>query len=239
MGYWNGHWSRYWRSIRRELRHLALGMCPRPRTTQRSLIHPFQAFYINLVIGAVFAPVYFLLLPSINPLPNASQKEKAQNIDWVGSILFIGSLASLIMGIDFGGVEWKWGSGSSIALFVVSGVLFILFGVQQTFYIFCNEQNRLFPIHFIKRRSLVLLFILNSESSPPQECLLGFLPLMTLFFVISMCQQWTVHLGLLYPTIFPVLSGQNPFLKSMPERWILISNRVILHSTLHCAFCLS
>ncbi|KAJ5797625.1 Phomenoic acid biosynthesis cluster MFS-type transporter [Penicillium pulvis] len=123
------------------------------------------AFYINLVIGAVFAPVYILLLPSINPLPNASQKEKARNIDWVGSILFIGSLASLIMGIDFGGVEWAWGSGSSIALFVVSGILFILFGVQQTFYIFCNEQNRLFPIHFIKRRSLVLLFILNTCAS--------------------------------------------------------------------------
>lgn len=152
----------------------------RPRTNEQSLTHQFQAFYINLVIGAVFAPVYILLLPSINPLPNASQKEKARNIDWVGSILFTGSLASLIMGIDFGGVEWTWGSGSSIALFIVSGVLFVLFGVQQTFYIFCNEQNRLFPIHFIKRRSLVLLFILNSELFPPRYCLSVFLPLITL-----------------------------------------------------------
>ncbi|KAJ5456704.1 Major facilitator superfamily domaingeneral substrate transporter [Penicillium desertorum] len=86
------------------------------------------AFYINLVIGAVFAPVYVLLLPSFEPLPNATSKEKVMNIDWVGSVLFIGALTTLIMGIDFGGVEWQWGSGQSIALFVVSGALFIVFG---------------------------------------------------------------------------------------------------------------
>jgi hypothetical protein len=93
------------------------------------------------------------------------------NIDWVGSVLFIGALTTLIMGIDFGGVEWQWGNGQSIALFVVSGVLFIVFGVQQTFFIFCNEQTRLFPIHFLKRRSLLLLFILNSESGPAMNFL--------------------------------------------------------------------
>ncbi|KAI2712159.1 hypothetical protein CBS147332_5795 [Penicillium roqueforti] len=123
------------------------------------------AFYINLVIGAAFSPVYVFLLPSFEPLPNATSKEKAKNIDWVGIILFIGALATLIMGIDFGGVEWSWGSGQSIALFVVSGVLFILFGVQQTFYILCNEENRLFPVHFLKRRCLLLLFILNTCAS--------------------------------------------------------------------------
>ncbi|RAO67601.1 uncharacterized protein BHQ10_003613 [Talaromyces amestolkiae] len=123
------------------------------------------AFYINIVIGAVFSPVYALLLPSVDPIPNATSKERARNIDWVGIVLFIGALGSLIMGIDFGGVEWSWVSGRSIALFVVSGVLFVFFGIQQTFYIFCNEQNRLFPIHFLKRRSLLLLFILNTCAS--------------------------------------------------------------------------
>ncbi|GIJ88158.1 hypothetical protein Asppvi_007075 [Aspergillus pseudoviridinutans] len=123
------------------------------------------AFYINLVIGGVFAPVYVFLLPSFEPLPNATSKEKAKNIDWVGIVLFVGALTTLIMAIDFGGVDWAWGSGQSIALFVVSGILFILFGIQQSFYILCNEQNRLFPIHFLKRRSLLLLFILNTSAS--------------------------------------------------------------------------
>ncbi|KAF7530665.1 hypothetical protein PCG10_000174 [Penicillium crustosum] len=135
------------------------------------------AFYINLVIGAAFAPVYFLLLPSFEPLPNATSKEKAMNIDWVGSVLFIGALTTLIMGIDFGGVEWKWGSGQSIALFVVSGVLFIVFGAQQTFFIFCNEQTRLFPVHFLKSRSLLLLFILNTSASSGLFIAVYYIPL--------------------------------------------------------------
>lgn len=90
--------------------------------------------------------------------------EKLQSIDWVGSILFIGFLACLIMGIDFGGVQWSWGDGRSVALFVVSGVCIILFGLQQNLFWFCTEENRLFPMHFLKRKSLVLLFILNSKS---------------------------------------------------------------------------
>ncbi|EFQ99576.1 MFS drug efflux transporter [Nannizzia gypsea CBS 118893] len=123
------------------------------------------AFYINLVIGGVFAPVYLLLLPSFEPLPNSTHKEKAQNIDWVGALLCIGALATIVMAIDFGGSEWSWNSGPSIALFVVAGVLFIVFGVQQTFYILCTETNRLFPVHFLKNRSLFLLFILNTCAS--------------------------------------------------------------------------
>lgn len=80
----------------------------------------------------------------------------------------VGAMASLVMGIDFGGVQWAWGSGSSIALFVVSGVLFLAFGVQQTFLILCTHETRLFPIHFLKSRALVALFALNSVYSLPQ-----------------------------------------------------------------------
>lgn len=91
-------------------------------------------------------------------------------IDWVGIILCVGAMACLVMGIDFGGVQWSWGSGSSIALFVVAGVLFIAFGVQQTFLIFCTTETRLFPIHFLKRKSLVVLFALNSRSPFIPDC---------------------------------------------------------------------
>ncbi|KAJ6184590.1 Major facilitator superfamily domain general substrate transporter [Penicillium mononematosum] len=90
------------------------------------------AFYINLVIGAVFAPVYILLLPSFEPLPNATSKEKAMNIDWVGSVLFIGALTTLIMGIDFGGVEWQWGNASaSSGLFIAVYYIPLFFQFTQ------------------------------------------------------------------------------------------------------------
>ncbi|KAI1405015.1 putative MFS drug efflux transporter [Hypoxylon fuscum] len=123
------------------------------------------AFYINLVIGGLFSPVYAWLLPSFDPLPDSTASERRKNIDWVGCIVFVGALACLIMAIDFGGVEWPWNDGREIALFVVSGILFITFGIQQSFFLLCNETNRLFPVHFLKRRSLLLLFILNTCAS--------------------------------------------------------------------------
>lgn len=163
-------------------------------------------------------------------MPNATPKEKARNIDWVGIVLFVGALATLIMAIDFGGVEWSWGSGSSIALFVVSGVLFVVFGVQQTFYILCNEENRLFPIHFLKRRSLLLLFILNSEYKPIKYSNL----LAMLIKFSSLCQQRIVYFSVLYSPVLPIYSGKIATL--VPKILYLLSCRVILQSTPRCVF---
>ncbi|KAH8797768.1 MFS drug efflux transporter [Xylogone sp. PMI_703] len=122
-------------------------------------------FYINLVVGGIFSPVYVFLLPSFDPKPKATLLERSRLIDWIGIVLSTAALACLTMGIDFGGVQWNWNSGSSIALFVVAGVLFVVFGIQQTYFILCSENTRLFPVHFLKRRSLIVLFILNSCAS--------------------------------------------------------------------------
>ncbi|PQE19585.1 Aurofusarin rubrofusarin efflux pump AFLT protein [Rutstroemia sp. NJR-2017a WRK4] len=181
------------------------------------------AFYINLVIGAVFSPVYVFLLPSFDPKPKATVSERFLMIDWLGIVLCAGALASLVMGIDFGGVQWAWGSGSSIALFVVAGVLLVAFGAQQTFLILCTEKTRLFPIHFLKRRSLVVLFILNSCASSGLFVSVYYIPLffqftkgdtavhasvrllpfvMILIFVIILNGAVMTKLGYYYPWYF-------------------------------------
>jgi len=165
MGNWNSCWTSSWWSVCWKSCNLALGKLAVFTYIQSYWPWIPKAFYINLVIGALFSPVYVFLLPSYDPKPKATLAMRFGQIDWVGAVLCTGALACLVMGIDFGGVQWGWGSGSSIALFVVSGVLFVVFGVQQTFLIFCSEETRLFPIHFLKRRSLVVLFILNSKIS--------------------------------------------------------------------------
>jgi hypothetical protein len=157
-----------------------------------------------LVIGAAFSPVYVWLLPPFDPLPGKTQKEKLQTIDWVGAVLFVAALACLIMGINFGGVKWAWGDGRSIALFVVSGICFIVFGLQQCMYWFCNEQTRLFPIHFLKRRSLLLLFILNSmRSLVPNDLQFDTIAADSPLHC-SACKLWLVHLSLLHSAFLPV-----------------------------------
>ena len=117
------------------------------------------AFYINLIIGGVFAPVYFLLLPPFDPQQGIKMKRRFARIDFVGLLLIIGTLISAIMAINFGGVLYAWGSGQIIGLFVVAGVLTILFALQQTFTVLTSKSDRMFPVHFLRSREAVLLFV--------------------------------------------------------------------------------
>jgi len=63
------------------------------------------------------------------------------------------------MGINFGGTLYAWNSAQVIALFVVSAVLWIALAVQQTFNILTSFEKRLFPVHLLKNREIILLFI--------------------------------------------------------------------------------
>jgi MFS family permease len=104
------------------------------------------AFYINLPIGGVAAPAYILLLPGTNEhLRHQKMFPRIRAIDWVGTILISGAVVSGIMGINFGGVLFPWNSGTIIGCFVCSGVLWILFGLQQAFAVCTTTEDRIFP----------------------------------------------------------------------------------------------
>ena len=135
------------------------------------------AFYINLVIGAVAAPVYFFMLPSIDPRPQVSLTDRLRELDYVGALLIMGAFISGTMAISFGGILYDWNSGRIIGLFVVSGVLFILFGLQQTFAVFTTMDRRIFPVHFLRRRTLVLLFALTAAAITALMVPIYFVPL--------------------------------------------------------------
>ena len=116
------------------------------------------AFYINLVIGGLCAPVYVFLLPASKPRPNDSSKALWMTLDWVGVFLSIGAFLTGTMAISFGGVIYPWQSGTVIALFVLSGLFFIAFGIQQAKAWFTTEELRLFPVEFVMNKDLSILF---------------------------------------------------------------------------------
>lgn len=116
------------------------------------------SFYINLVIGGLCAPVYIFLLPASKPRPNESNSTLWKTLDWVGVVLSIGAFLTGTMAIGFGGIIYPWSSGPVISLFVISGLLFIAFGIQQTKTWFTTEELRLFPVHFVKNQDLCILF---------------------------------------------------------------------------------
>lgn len=116
------------------------------------------AFYINLCVAGLCAPVYLLWIPSFKPRAGTKALTLVREFDIVGTVLSMGAIVTLIMATNLGGALYAWNSGQIIALFVVSFVLFIAFGIQQTYTIFTGLTSRIFPIQFMRNWNAVLLF---------------------------------------------------------------------------------
>jgi MFS family permease len=116
------------------------------------------AFYINLIVAGLFSPVYLFCIPSFKPRQGTKSLALVREFDVVGAVLSIGAITTLIMATNLGGTLYPWNSGQIIALFVVSFVLFILFGIQQTYTIFTSPTRRIFPVQFIRNWNAILLF---------------------------------------------------------------------------------
>ncbi|MCJ1384343.1 hypothetical protein MMC17_007459 [Xylographa soralifera] len=136
------------------------------------------SFYINLCIGAACAPIYLFLLPSSNPQPAiVGLKIRFSRIDWVGTVIICGVYASGIMAMSFGGTLYSWSSGQIIGLFVTSGVLTIIFFIQQIWAIGTTISQRLFPIHFLKSPIMIMLFLATACAAVTVFVPVYFIPL--------------------------------------------------------------
>ncbi|KAH8589796.1 major facilitator superfamily domain-containing protein [Bisporella sp. PMI_857] len=119
-------------------------------------------FYINLVIGAVSAPVYLFCLPVIRPSIGGSVRQRLLHVDWVGAVLSCGIWVAFSLAFVSAGGIWAWDDGRTIATIVVFAVSFVLYAVQQYFCIFTTPADRSFPGHLLKRRTQVLTYITTS-----------------------------------------------------------------------------
>lgn len=169
-------WTSDWRCFLGEQCYLALGMFRLSHPVSLTLMG-LQAFYINLPIAALLSPVYFFVFPPNNPRSDINLKQKFALVDWVGTILNAAVFVLFMSLISFDGSTFAWNSGTSIALFVVFGVCLIAYALQQTFSIFTTEDNRVFPVHFLKSRTLVLLYTATAGGGAAQAIPLYYIPL--------------------------------------------------------------
>ena len=135
------------------------------------------AFYINLVVGALFAPVYLFILPRFDPRPGVPVMKRLREIDWVGTLLIIGAFTSGVMAVSFGGNLYPWDSSRVIALFCTSGILFIMFGTQQGLAILTTKERRIFPVEFLRQRSMLVLFACTAAAATATFLPIYFIPL--------------------------------------------------------------
>ncbi len=136
-----------------------------------------QAFYINLPLAGVLSPVYFFIFPSFVPRADIPIKEKILSLDWVGSVLNAGTFVFFMTALTFSGSLYAWNSATAIGLWVTWGVVLIAYILQQGFKILTTEERRIFPVHFLRSRTMVLLFVATGGASAAVAVTLYFVPL--------------------------------------------------------------
>jgi hypothetical protein len=129
-------------------------------------------FYINLCLIGLLSPVYLFLIPSYRPQPTRTILVRFAQIDAPGTILSIGCLVCLVMGINFGGTLYAWKSASIIVRFVLAGVLLAAFVFQQRAVLLTTKASRLFPVTLLRNQETILLFVLTATFNSA-----GFIPI--------------------------------------------------------------
>ncbi|KAK3311846.1 major facilitator superfamily domain-containing protein [Apodospora peruviana] len=121
-------------------------------------------FYINLVIGAVSAPIYLFCLPVIRPSKGEPIMQRLLKVDWVGGIISCGMWVAFALAFVSAGGIWPWNDGRTIATIVMFAVLFVAYGIQQYFLIFTTIEDRSFPLHLLRSRTQLLCYIATSAT---------------------------------------------------------------------------
>ena len=146
------------------------------------------------------------------------------------------------MAISFGGIIYLWNSGQIIGLFVGSGILFIMLGIQQASAILTTKTRRIFPVHFLQNKEMVLIFCQMAAASTNTFVTIYFIPI---YFQFVKTDQ-ALHAGTrLLPYIFPLVAASmfnglfmEKFRYYMPwflfgGLFVIISNGMLYHITLN------
>jgi MFS family permease len=87
-------------------------------------------FFINLPFGGVALTVLVFFLKLHNP--RTPFKKGLAAIDWIGNLFVIGGTLMVLMGLQFGGVEFAWKSATVICLIVFGAVTVGIFCIYES-----------------------------------------------------------------------------------------------------------
>ncbi|EXJ53740.1 uncharacterized protein A1O5_12989 [Cladophialophora psammophila CBS 110553] len=109
-------------------------------------------FYINLPLGGVTLVVIFLFFHS--PVRKAEKKvplrERAHQLDLVGTALFIVDIVVCLLALQWGGSTYAWSNWRIILCLTLFGVLTIVFVIWQYF----MKEFGTIPFNIISQRSV-------------------------------------------------------------------------------------
>lgn len=84
------------------------------------------------------------------PAPQKGIKAQVKRFDPLGVCLFVPSIISLILALEWGGTTYAWSAPTIIGLFVTFAVLFVAFVVLQVF----TPETAMIPMRIVLNRSI-------------------------------------------------------------------------------------
>ncbi|KAG4417652.1 hypothetical protein IFR04_009222 [Cadophora malorum] len=158
-------------------------------------------FYINLPITGTVSVLLFFFLHLHNPRTPVWEGLKA--VDWAGSLTIVGGTLMLLLGLEFGGVTYPWGSVTVICL--------IVFGVLVGGLFVLNEwkfaRYPVMPLRIFKHRSNIAslgvcffhgaVFIAGTYYAPLYfQAVLGATPLLSGVYLLPFVMSLSFTSGL-------------------------------------------
>lgn len=117
------------------------------------------SYYLN---GFVYGASAVLVTAFYHPPPTGMRRQSGHTrkllatVDYVGILLFTGSIASLVIALTWGGVTYPWNSPRIIAALTVACVGFLCFGLYERF---GTKEGILDHRMFYTRNFPILLFV--------------------------------------------------------------------------------
>ncbi|KAA8645402.1 uncharacterized protein ATNIH1004_006821 [Aspergillus tanneri] len=126
-------------------------------------------FYINFpFIGLAAILLIFFRLST----PDGSLREKLRQIDYIGTVLFVGSVASFLIPLSWGGVMYSWGSWHTLVPLIIGGTGILIFIIYETY-----ANNPMIPHSVFGNRSTTIAFATSWLQGLILWCALYYLPL--------------------------------------------------------------
>lgn len=135
------------------------------------------AFYMNLPWVGLSLAGAILCLPLKYLGPDIPMTSRLMAIDPLGTAFNMAVPVLFALALEFSGPVWDWGSGASIAVWVIFGILLIGWFAQQYWCIGTTPEQRAIPVHLLRRTDLLPLWIASGCAGASYAVTLYYTPL--------------------------------------------------------------
>lgn len=161
------------------------------------------AFYLNLPFVGIGLGIAIFCMPSHSLAPaGTSLLGRLARMDPLGILFNVAAPVLFSVAATFSGPIWDWGSGASVAMWVVFGVVVVAWAAQQVLCLFTTREERAFPVHILRRVDLIPIWVASGCAGASYAVTLYYTPL---FYAFARGHDALAQTARLLPFILPFI----------------------------------